>query len=589
MSTTTERPTTSWRDLRAGEPRPEHEGRQITLAGWAARRRDHGGLIFIDLRDETGVTQLVVNPEYSAVAAEVAHHVRNEYVLQASGTIVRRAPETVNPKMPTGEVELQVDELRVLNTAPPLPFQLDEENVDETIRHRYRWLDLRREHMQRNLRVRAQLVRIIREEMEAEGFVDIETPILWKPTPEGARDFVVPSRLQAGHFFALPQSPQIAKQLLVTSGFERYYQIARCFRDEDLRADRLQELTQLDVEMAFPDQEFLFGLIERIVARIWRDTIGVELEPPFQRMRYDEAILRFGSDRPDLRFGVAVQDVTEETRGSEFGVFANAEAVRYIAVPKEFSRAELQHLENQARSWGAKGLAYVVFREDGEISSPIAKFLDDALIERWRQPGHTLLFVADEPPVVAKILGLLRSQLGRELELIDESKWEFLWVVDMPLLKWDNDRGRWDAEHHPFTRPNDEALDLVATDPAAARAVAYDLVGNGIELAGGSFRIHEPELQQKVFEYLGIGPEEQQEKFGFLLEGLSMGAPPHGGIASGIDRMTMALLNEPNLRDTQAFPKNQVGVDSMTGAPIHLPQEQLDELGIAVPPQNPGT
>jgi aspartyl-tRNA synthetase len=589
MSTTTERPATRWRDLRAGEPRAGDEGRRITLAGWAARRRDHGGLIFIDLRDETGVTQLVVNPEHSAAAAEVAHGVRNEYVLQASGTIVRRAPGTVNPKMPTGEVELQVDELRVLNTCPPLPFQLDEENVDETLRHRYRWIDLRRAHMQRNLRIRAQLVRIIREEMEAEGFVDIETPILWKPTPEGARDFVVPSRLQPGHFFALPQSPQIGKQLLVTSGFERYYQIARCFRDEDLRADRLQELTQLDVEMAFPDQEFLFSLMERIVTRGWKETIGVELEPPFQRMPYDEAMLRFGIDRPDLRFGMEIQEATEDTRGSEFGVFANAETVRYIAVPKEFSRAEVQHLENQARSWGAKGLAYVVFREDGEISSPIAKFLDPELLERWRQPGRTLLFVADEARLAAKVLGLLRIQLGRELDLIDESRWEFLWVVDMPLLKWDEHERRWDAEHHPFTRPNDEALDLIATDPGAARAVAYDLVGNGIELAGGSFRIHEPELQSKVFEYLGIGPEEQQEKFGFLLEALSMGAPPHGGIASGIDRLTMALLNEPRIRDTQAFPKSQVGLDSMTGAPITLPQEQLDELGLVVKPQDPGT
>jgi aspartyl-tRNA synthetase len=587
MSTTTERPATRWRDLRAGEPRAGDEGRRITLAGWAARRRDHGGLIFIDLRDETGVTQLVVNPEHSAAAAEVAHGVRNEYVLQASGTIVRRAPGTVNPKMPTGEVELQVDELRVLNTCPPLPFQLDEENVDETLRHRYRWIDLRRAHMQRNLRIRAQLVRIIREEMEAEGFVDIETPILWKPTPEGARDFVVPSRLQPGHFFALPQSPQIGKQLLVTSGFERYYQIARCFRDEDLRADRLQELTQLDVEMAFPDQEFLFSLMERIVTRGWKETIGVELQPPFQRMPYDEAMLRFGIDRPDLRFGMEIQEATEDTRGSEFGVFANAETVRYIAVPKEFSRAEVQHLENQARSWGAKGLAYVVFREDGEISSPIAKFLDPELLERWRQPGRTLLFVADEARLAAKVLGLLRIQLGRELDLIDESRWEFLWVVDMPLLKWDEHERRWDAEHHPFTRPNDEALDLIATDPGAARAVAYDLVGNGIELAGGSFRIHEPELQSKVFEYLGIGPEEQQEKFGFLLEALSMGAPPHGGIASGIDRLTMALLNEPRIRDTQAFPKSQVGLDSMTGAPITLPQEQLDELGLVVKPQDP--
>ena len=576
-----------WRTLRCGEPSPEHEGQTHTLAGWVNTRRDHGGLVFIDLRDETGITQLVVNPEHAPGAAEVAHGVRNEFVLQATGKVVRRSPETVNEKMATGEVELLVDELEVLSASTTLPFQLDEENVDESLRQRYRWLDLRRPHMQRNIRTRAQVVRIIREEMEREGFVDIETPILWKPTPEGARDFVVPSRLQPGKFFALPQSPQIAKQLLVTSGFERYYQIARCFRDEDLRADRLQELTQLDVEMAFPDQDFLFLLIERIVERIWRETIGVQLETPFRRMAYDEAILRFGIDRPDLRFGMEIQEATADTRDSEFGVFANAPAVRYLAVPKELSRKEVEALEHQAKSWGAKGLAYVVIRENGEISGPIAKFLDAALLEKWRRPGHTLLFVADEPRLAAKVLGLLRIQLGRELGLVDESRWEFLWIVDMNAAEFDEHTRTWNAAHHPFTRPTDDTLDLFATDPASARAVAYDLVGNGSELAGGSFRIHEPALQQQVFEYLGIGPEEQQEKFGFLLEALAMGAPPHGGIASGIDRLVMALLHEPRIRDTQAFPKNQAGLDLMTGAPIELPQEQLDELGIAVLPQDP--
>jgi aspartyl-tRNA synthetase len=579
----------SWRDMRCGEPRLEHEGRAVTLAGWAARRRDHGGLVFIDLRDETGITQLVVNPEHSPGAAAVAHGVRNEFVLQATGTVVRRAPETMNPRMETGEVEVQVDELRVVSTSTPLPFQLDEENVDEALRQRYRWIDLRRDQMQQNLRTRAQLVRIIREEMEKDGFVDIETPILWKPTPEGARDFLVPSRLQRGKFYALPQSPQIAKQLLVISGFERYYQIARCFRDEDPRADRLQELTQLDVEMAFPDREFLFALMERIVQRIWRETIGVELSVPFERMKYDEAMLRYGIDRPDRRFGMEIEEATEDTRASEFGVFANAPVVRYLSVPKEFSRAELQALETQAKSWGAKGLAYIVFRADGEVSSPIAKFLADDVIEHWRAPGHTLLFVADEARIAAKVLGLLRTQLGRELDLIDETRWEFLWVVDMPAAEYEEETGRWHAAHHPFTRPTDDSIEVFKTDPGAARAVAYDLVGNGIELAGGSFRIHEPELQQRVFEYLGIDEEEQEEKFGFLLEALRMGAPPHGGIASGIDRLTMALLGEERIRDTQAFPKNQVGYDYMTGAPIELSQDQLDELGIRVEVEEPSS
>ena len=571
-----------WRDIRCGEPRPQDAGRKVTLAGWTARRRDHGGLIFIDLRDETGVTQLVVNPENAQDAAATAHGVRNEFVLQATGEIVLRSPETVNPKMPTGEVEVRVESLRVLNGCPPLPFQLDEENVDEALRQKYRWIDLRREHMQRNIRIRGQLVRIIREEMEREGFVDIETPILWKPTPEGARDFLVPARLQPGKFYALPQSPQIAKQLLVISGFERYYQIARCFRDEDPRADRLQELTQLDVEMAFPDREFIFGLMELIVERIWRECIGVQLSPPFKRLTYDEAMLRYGIDRPDLRFDMEIQEATAATRGSEFGVFANAPVVRYIAVPKEFSRAELQALEAHAKSWGAKGLAYIVFRADGEVSSPIAKFLDADLLEGWRMPGHTLLFVADDERVVAKVLGLLRLQLGRELELIDESRWEFRWIVDMAAAEFDEQTRTWHAAHHPFTRPTDDTVEFLKTDPASARAVAYDLVGNGLELAGGSFRIHEPELQQQVFENLGIGPEEQREKFGFLLDALSMGAPPHGGIASGIDRLLMALLGEERIRDTQAFPKNQVGYDYMTGAPIELTQEQLEELGIRV-------
>ena len=358
----------AWRDTGAGTLTKENVGETVAVAGWVARRRDHGGLIFIDLRDQSGLSQLVINPERAAQAAEIAHDIRSEFVIRARGEVVARAPEAVNPKLPTGDVEVQVDELEVVSRSTPLPFQLDDEGVDETLRYRYRWLDLRRDRLQRNLRTRAQLVSIIRQEMEADGFLDIETPIMAKPTPEGARDFLVPTRLQQGKFFALPQSPQIYKQLLVISGFERYYQIARCFRDEDLRADRLQELTQLDVEMAFPDPEEILALMERIVPRIWRETIGVELETPFPRMSWQEAELRYGSDKPDLRFGLEIQDATEVTRGSEFGVFSNAEAVRYLSVPRELSRTEIGKLEEMVKPWGAKGLAYVVFRADGEVA-----------------------------------------------------------------------------------------------------------------------------------------------------------------------------------------------------------------------------
>jgi aspartyl-tRNA synthetase len=574
---------TEWRDLRGSSLRPGDVGRRIRLAGWVATRRDHGGLVFVDLRDEEGLVQVVFNPERSPAAAEEAHALRNEFVITVAGTVVARAPETVNETMATGAIELQADELSIVSRSTPLPFQLDEAGVDETLRIRYRWLDLRRERMQHNIRARAKLVSIIRAEMEGERFVDIETPILAKPTPEGARDFLVPTRLQPGRFFALPQSPQIYKQLLVISGFERYYQIARCFRDEDLRADRLQELTQLDVEMAFPDREYLFGLVETIITRIWRDCRGVDLERPFPRLSWEEAELRYGSDKPDLRFGLEIEDATEPTRESGFRVFADATAVRFLRVPRELSRRELDELEELARRFGAKGLAYLVYGAEEAPRSPIAKFLGPAELARFASPpGHTVLFAADEPAMVSRVLGALRSQLGRELDLIDSEAWRFLWVTDFPMFEWDAELERWDAVHHPFTRPTPEGEALLDSDPGAAKAIAYDLVGNGMELAGGSFRIHEPELQAKVFDLLRISPAEQRAKFGFLLDALAMGAPPHGGIASGIDRLSMALLDEPFIRETLAFPKNQAGLDPMSGAPTSVEPRQLGELGIAV-------
>ena len=575
-----------WRDLMCGEVRPEHVGQRLTLAGWADSRRDHGGLVFIDLRDKTGLCQLVMNPERAPEAAERAHAVRNEFVLQAEGEVVRRAPEAVNPNIPTGEIELQVDRLEILARSTTLPFQLEEEGVDETLRLRYRWLDLRRSKMQRNLGLRARLVSTIRRVMEADGFTDIETPILFKPTPEGARDFVVPSRLQPGRFFALPQSPQILKQLLVIAGFDRYYQIARCFRDEDLRADRVQEITQLDVEMAFPDREFLFDLMERMVQAVWRETIGAELETPFPRLTWEEADRRYGSDKPDLRFGLELEDATELTRGSQFGVFASAPCVRFLRVPQEYSRAELERLEEFAKEWGAKGLAYLVFDETGEVRSPIAKFLSEEELEAFRgEPGSTVLFAADEPAAVSRVLGQLRLRLGRELGLVDEDAWGWVWVTDFPMFEWKEEEGRWGAVHHPFTRPTAEWEERFDQDPADARAYAYDLIGNGNELGGGSFRMHEPELQARVFNLLELSPEEQRTKFGFLLDALAMGAPPHGGIAFGIDRMMMVLAREPNLRDVIAFPKNQAGLDPMSGAPSELEEEQLRELGIQLRPK----
>jgi aspartyl-tRNA synthetase len=575
-----------------GELREEHIGSRKTLAGWTARRRDHGGVVFVDLRDRSGITQLVINPEHAPEAAELAKEIRNEFVLQAEGDVVARTPDNVNPSLPTGAVEIQVDTLRIVSRSTPLPFQLDEENVDETLRLRYRWLDLRRDKLQRNIRLRAQMVGIIRRQMEAAGFLDIQTPILYKSTPEGARDFVVPSRLHKGSFFALPQSPQLLKQLTMIAGFDRYYQIAICFRDEDLRADRVQEITQLDMETSFPDRDELFLLMEDTFATVWRECIGVEIPRPFPHMTHAEADRRFGSDKPDTRFALEIEDATAATRGSAFGVFAGAQTVRFLRVPRVFSRSEVATLEERAKELGAKGLAYVIRDERGDVRSPIAKFLsEEELAILAPEPGETLLFGADSQAMTSRVLGALRLQLGRDLGLIDDDVFTFLWVTDFPMFEWDEEEGRWSAVHHPFTRPTDEWKETFADDPGNALAYAYDLIVNGNELGGGSFRIHEPDIQAKVFDLLAMSQDDQRAKFGFLLDALAMGAPPHGGIALGLDRVTMVLAGEPNLRDVIAFPKNQAGLDPMSGAPSAITDVQLAELGLRVvePPKAVGS
>ena len=576
-----------WRDLKAGELRKEHVGQRLALAGWAARRRDHGGLVFIDLRDEGGLAQLVINPERAPQAAEVAHGVRNEFVIRAEGEVAARAPEAVNPSLPTGEVELQVDELEIVSRSEPLPFQVDEENVEESTRLRYRYLDLRREHMQRNLRLSATVVAAIRRYMDEHGFVDVWTPNLTKATPEGARDFLVPVRLQPGRFFALPQSPQIFKQILMVAGMGRYYQIATCFRDEDLRADRQFEFRQLDLELSFPTREDVWATLEGAVGASFEALERTPPERPFQRLTWHEAMARYGSDKPDLRFGLELHDLTEATRDSEFKVFAQAPSVQYLTVPQELSRAELGSLEGLAKEWGGKGLAYLVFDEEGEVRSPIAKFLSAELIEAVRpeQPSATVLFGADEPLTVARVLSAVRNHLGRELGLIDTSRDEFLWVTDFPLFEWDEDGKRWTFSHHPFTgvRPGDE--DLIESDPGRALSQAYDLVWNGWELGSGSIRIHDPVLQQRVFAAMGISKEEAEERFGFLLEVLRMGAPPHGGFAMGLERFVALLAGEQNIREVVAFPKTASGSEPLSGAPTPIAQEILAELGIQVLPE----
>jgi aspartyl-tRNA synthetase len=574
----------SWRDLRCGEPRTELVGERLTLAGWVDTRRDHGGLVFVDLRDHTGVCQLVINPERTPDAHAVAHELRNEFVVQAEGELVARAPEAVNPSLPTGGVELQVDRLEIVSRSTPLPFQLDEEHVDENLRLRYRWLDLRRGQMQRNLRLSHTVVQSIRRTMDEREFVDVWTPSMTRGTPEGARDFLVPVRLQPGKFFALAQSPQLFKQLCMIGGLDRYYQIATCWRDEDLRADRQFEFRQLDLEMAFVEREDVLDVMEAAVVNAFE---AVGREPParpFSRMAYDEAIARFGTDKPDLRFGLEIQDVTEVTRGSKFGVFAGAETVRFIVVPGEYSRAELGRLEEIAKEWGAKGLAYIVYGANGEARSPIAKFLSERELSALAAPaGSTVLFGAGEPALVARVLGGLRLHLARELGLADPGAEVFHWVIDFPLFQRDEDTGTWTFLHHPFTAPTPGDEDFEG-DPGAAKSQHYDLIWNGWELGSGSIRIHRSDVQAAVFRTMGMSDEEANGKFGFLLEALEMGAPPHGGFAMGLERFVALMAGEPDIRQIVAFPKVSSGADPLTGAPTPMPAEVLRELGIEVLP-----
>ena len=561
----------SWRDLKCGELRRDHVGRRVTVAGWVDTRRDHGGLVFVDLRDHTGKLQLVLKE------TDVAKELRNEFVVQAEGEVVAREAGAVNPNLATGEVEVQVDTLRILSRSTPLPFQIDEENVEETTRLRYRWLDMRSERMQRNLRLSHTAIAGIRRAMDELGFIDIWTPSMTRGTPEGARDFLVPVRLQPGRFFALAQSPQLFKQLCMVGGFDRYYQIATCWRDEDLRADRQFEFRQLDLELAFAEQQEVLDVMEAAVVGAF-EAVGRAAPPrPFPQITFDEAMAKYGSDKPDLRFGMEIQDATEITRDSEFGVFKNAPCVRYIVVPKALSRSEHARLEALAKEWGAKGLAQL---------SQVAKFLSERELSAFGvEEGSTALFVADDEAVVSRVLGLLRLHLARELDLIEAGKDVFHWVVGFPLFEQDEDTGAWTFMHHPFTAPEPGTESWDESNPAGVRGQHYDLVWNGWELGSGSIRIHDVEMQQRVFRTMGLGPEEQASKFGFLLDALAMGAPPHGGFAMGIERFVALLAGEPDIRQVIAFPKVSSGSDPLTGAPTPMPAEVLAESGIEAIPQ----
>lgn len=581
-----------------GKLTADNIGETVTLNGWVQTRRDLGGVLFIDLRDRSGIVQIVFNPSYSGDALQIADRVRSEYVLSVKGEVVRRDAETINANLPTGDIEVRITEIEVINAAKTPPFFIEDGvEVDESLRMKYRYLDLRRPEMQQTLILRSKATKVFRDFLDEQGFIDVETPILTKSTPEGARDYLVPSRVHEGEFFALPQSPQIYKQLLMVSGLERYYQIARCFRDEDLRADRQPEFTQVDIETSFVDRDELLGMMEQLMVRLFKETINVDIPVPFQRITHAEAMDKYGSDKPDLRFGLELVNVSHIVANSGAKVFATViEKGGEVKVLNAkgcgtWTRKEIDSLEPYAKRYGAKGLAWIQVKE-GEFRGPIVKFLGEDEIQQLRETtnaeeGDLLLFSADTKKVVADVLGAMRLKIGRDLGLIDDNAYKFAWVVDFPLLGYDETSKRYVAEHHPFTRPYEEDLELFNTDPGKIRAQAYDIVLNGYEVGGGSQRIYQRDLQEKMFEMLGFTPEAAREQFGFLMDAFEYGTPPHGGIAFGLDRLVMLLAGRTNLRETIAFPKTASATDLLMDAPAPVDQAQLEDLHIRLAPKKP--
>ena len=580
------------RTMYAGRVRSEHIGQEITLKGWVGRRRDLGGLIFIDLRDREGIMQLVINPEkVSSDVMATAESLRNEFVIEVTGVVAQREQENTN--LPTGAVELKVSALIVLNTAKTTPFEIkDDVEVSDDNRLRYRYLDLRRPKMLNNFKLRAKVTHSIRNYLDGLEFIDVETPMLTKSTPEGARDYLVPSRVNQGHFYALPQSPQITKQLLMNAGFDRYYQIVKCFRDEDLRGDRQPEFTQVDMETSFLSDQDIQDITEGMIAKVMKDTKGIDVTLPFPRMSYDDAMNNYGSDKPDTRFEMLLQDLTEVVKDVDFKVFSQAPVVKAIVVKgnaDKYSRKNIDKLTEFAKQFGAKGLAWVKFT-DGSLNGPVAKFLtsiEDKLTASLQLEDNDLvLFVADTLEVANNTLGALRTRIAKELDMVDNSTFNFLWVVDWPMFEWSEEEGRYMSAHHPFTLPTEESAHELEGDLAKVRAVAYDIVLNGYELGGGSLRINQRELQERMFKALGFTAEEAADQFGFLLEAMNYGFPPHGGLAIGLDRFVMLLAGEDNIREVIAFPKNNKATDPMTQAPSLVSDKQLEELALATKTNN---